>query len=115
MPGDGQLAALRRQLGGLQYDAGGLTPAAAPLVAALLGDLLKASGSYRSLQAQAGDAGQAAQTLQYQVRLTRRASATGGTPLRARRLLLRPPVLPADLTGTGRAIRRVPLHLPPSY
>ena len=102
VPGDGQLTALRRQLGGLQYDAGGLTPAAAPLVAALLGDLLKATDSYRSLQAQAGDAGQAAQNLQYQVRLAellrKRGSRCMQQPLGCGRVL-RLPLFPATPAG----------------
>lgn len=63
-----QLADLRRQLGALGYDAGGLAAAAAaPLVAALLGDLVRATDSYRELKAAAGDAEQAGQAAQYQV------------------------------------------------
>lgn len=58
---------LRRQLGALAYDAAGLTPAAAPLVAALLSDLVRATDGYREQQARAGGADQAAQTVQYQV------------------------------------------------
>lgn len=65
---DAHLAALRRQLGALAYDAAGLSPAAAPLVAALLADLVRATDSYRDLKAHEGDAGQAAQTAGYQVR-----------------------------------------------
>ena len=68
MVGDAQLvSALRRQLGELAYDSTALTAEAAPLVAALLADLVKATDSYRALKVQAGDAGQASQTLQYQV------------------------------------------------
>lgn len=63
-----QLEGLRRQLEGLQYDAAGLTPACAPLVAALLGDLVRATDSYCELKGAAAEAQQASQTLQYQVR-----------------------------------------------
>ncbi len=70
MAGDAQLmAALRRQLEQLAYDAAALTPQTAPLVAALLSDLVKATDSCRALKVQAGDAGQSSQTLQYQVSL----------------------------------------------
>ena len=67
MCSEGQLAALRRQLGELSYDAGGLTAAAAPLVAALLSDLARATDSYRELEAQCRGTRQASQTVQYQV------------------------------------------------
>jgi hypothetical protein len=61
------LTALRRQLAGLSYDAAGVSPASAPLVAALLADLVKASDSYRSRKQQADNAEQTAHNLQYQV------------------------------------------------
>ncbi len=67
MAADTQVAALRRQLGGLSYDASGLSAAAAPLVAALLDDLVKATDSYRALKAQTASDGQAFQSLQYKV------------------------------------------------
>lgn len=67
MAAEPQLADLRRQLAALGYDGGGLAAAAAPLVAALLGDLVRATDSYRELKAAAGEAGQAGQTAQYQV------------------------------------------------
>ena len=65
---EAQLAGLRRQLGALAYDAAALTPAAAPLVAALLADLVRATDSYQELKGRAGDAGAAAQNAGYQVR-----------------------------------------------
>ncbi len=68
MATDPQLADLRRQLAALGYDGGGLAAAAAPLVAALLGDLVRATDSYSALKAAAGAAGQAGQTAQYQVK-----------------------------------------------
>lgn len=66
--GPAQLAGLRAQLEGLQYDAAPLTPAAVPLVAALLGDLVRATDSYRELKARAAGEGEASQALRYQVR-----------------------------------------------
>lgn len=62
-----QLAGLHSQLRSLAYDTAGLTPAAAPLVAALLRDLVKATDSYRAVNEHASDAGRTSQTLQYQV------------------------------------------------
>ncbi|KAI7844734.1 hypothetical protein COHA_001619 [Chlorella ohadii] len=72
MATDPQLADLRRQLAALGYDGGGLAAAAAPLVAALLGDLVRATDSYSALKAAAGAAGQAGQTAQYQAEVLRR-------------------------------------------
>lgn len=86
-----QLAGLRRQLGALAYDAAALTPAAAPLVAALLADLVRATDSYQEVKGRAGDAGAAAQSAGYQVGSRR------GT-----RVL---PAGPARLVG-GRALHR---------
>ncbi|KAL4853675.1 Centrosomal protein [Chlorella vulgaris] len=65
------LTALRRQLAGLSYDAAGVSPASAPLVAALLADLVKASDSYRARKEQAGNAEQTAHNMQYQVEALR--------------------------------------------
>ena len=76
---DAQLAAVRRRLAALAYDAGGLTPAAAPLVATLLDELGRASGAYRTLQAQCSDAGKASQGSQYQVGVVRCAAACAGS------------------------------------
>lgn len=42
--------ALRAKLGALAYDAAGLTPAAAPLVAALLRDLTAANGASAAIK-----------------------------------------------------------------
>ncbi|PRW50911.1 basal body [Chlorella sorokiniana] len=72
MAADPQLADLRRQLAALGYDGGSLAATAAPLAAALLGDLVRATDSYRELKAAAGEAGQAGQTAQYQVEVLRR-------------------------------------------
>lgn len=112
---EAQLAGLRRQLGALAYDAAALTPAAAPLVAALLADLVRATDSYQEVKGRAGDAGAAAQNAGYQVRRHRatrvlpaaRAGPAGGRAPRRRAgppsLVQHPPgpALPPTLPAAG--------------